>query len=65
MVKSARRFGAALMVAGATRKTETLPVNLYFKYGNRRFDKAMASAIILLIISFSSLLIFNAFNNIS
>lgn len=56
-------FGAALMVAGATRmKTETLPVNLYLNMATGEIDKAMASAIILLIISVVSLLLFNIFN---
>lgn len=56
-------FGATLMVAGATRmKTETLPVNLFLNMATGEIDKAMASAIILLLISVVSHIIFNAFN---
>lgn len=56
-------FGAALMVAGATRmKTETLPATVYLNMATGNIGEAMASAIILLVISMVSLFIFNKLN---
>lgn len=52
-------FGAALMLAGATRlKTETLPVSLYLNMSTGDLKLAMASATILILISIISLFIF-------
>ena len=57
--KGIGEFGAALMVAGATRmKTETLPISLYLNMSCGDLDLAMAAAVILIIISFVSLYIF-------
>jgi molybdate transport system permease protein len=54
-------FGAALMLAGATRlKTETLPVSLYLNMSTGDLELAMAAASILMLISFASLLVFEA-----
>ncbi len=55
-------FGAALMLAGATRfKTETLPISLFLNMSTGDLDAAMAAANILIIISLISLFIFNKF----
>ncbi len=52
-------FGAALMLAGATRlKTETLPVSLFLNMSTGDLSLAMASATILIVISIISLFIF-------
>lgn len=52
-------FGAALMLAGATRmKTETLPVSLFLNMSTGDIKLAMASATILIVISIISLFIF-------
>ncbi|MDY6796766.1 MAG: ABC transporter permease [Actinomycetota bacterium] len=52
-------FGAALMVAGATRmKTETLPISLYLNMSCGDLDLAIAAATILIVISLVSLFIF-------
>jgi len=52
-------FGAALMVAGATRmRTETLPISLYLNMSCGELPLAIASATILIIISVVSLFIF-------
>ncbi|WP_242830650.1 ABC transporter permease [Desulfitobacterium hafniense] len=49
-------FGATLMVVGATRmKTETLPASIYLNMATGDIGAAMASAIIILLISFVSL----------
>jgi len=57
--KGIGEFGAALMVAGATRmKTETLPISLYLNMSCGDLDLAIAAATILIIISFISLYIF-------
>ena len=57
--KGIGEFGAALMVAGATRmKTETLPISLYLNMSCGDLDLAMSAAIILIIISIISLYIF-------
>jgi molybdate transport system permease protein len=55
-------FGAALMVAGATRlKTETLPVSLYLNMSCGELSLAIASATVLIIISIVSLFIFERY----
>ena len=52
-------FGAALMLAGATRmKTETLPVSLFLNMSCGDLKLGLAIASILIIISIVSLLIF-------
>lgn len=52
-------FGAALMLAGATRmKTETLPTSLYLNMSTGDIQYAMASATIIILISILALLIF-------
>jgi molybdate transport system permease protein len=57
-------FGAALMIAGATRmKTETLPISLFLNMSCGNLKYAMASATILIIISVSSLLAFELIGN--
>ncbi len=57
-------FGAALMIAGATRlKTETLPVSLFLNMSTGDLKLAMASATILIIISMLSLLVFEVLGN--
>ena len=56
-------FGAALMVAGATRmKTETLPISLYLSMSCGELPMAIAAATILIIISLVSLFIFEKFS---
>lgn len=56
-------FGATLMLVGATRmKTETIPTSIYLSMATGETGSAMASAIILLIISALSQLIFNNLN---
>lgn len=51
-------FGATLMLVGATRmKTETLPTSIYLNMATGDISAAMASAIIILFISFVSLYI--------
>jgi len=55
-------FGAALMLAGATRlKTETLPISLFLNMSTGDLKLAMAAATILIIISLVSLFIFQYF----
>jgi molybdate transport system permease protein len=57
--RSLGEFGAALMLAGATRmKTETLPVSLYLNMSCGDLKLGLAAASILIIISIFSLLIF-------
>jgi len=52
-------FGAALMLAGATRlKTETLPTSLYLNMSTGDIQYAMASATIIILISIVALLVF-------
>jgi molybdate transport system permease protein len=59
-------FGAALMVAGATRlKTETLPVSLYLNMSCGDLNLAIASATILIIISIVSLFIFERHGSVA
>jgi molybdate transport system permease protein len=56
-------FGAALMVAGATRlQTETLPISLYLNMSCGELPLAIASATILIVISLVSLFIFEKFS---
>jgi molybdate transport system permease protein len=56
-------FGAALMVAGATRMlTETLPISLYLNMSCGELPLAIASATILIVISLVSLFIFEKFS---
>jgi len=60
--KGIGEFGAALMVAGATRmKTETLPVSLYLNMSCGELNLAIASATILIVISLVSLYIFERY----
>jgi ABC-type sulfate transport system permease subunit len=54
-------FGAALMLAGATRlRTETLPVSLYLNMSTGDLPLALAAASILILISLVSLFVFEA-----
>ena len=54
-------FGATLMLVGATRmKTETLPTSIYLNMATGDTGAAMASAVILLLISAFSLFLFNS-----
>jgi len=56
-------FGAALMVAGATRmQTETLPISLYLNMSCGELPLAIAAATILIVISLVSLYIFEKFS---
>jgi molybdate transport system permease protein len=56
-------FGAALMVAGATRLlTETLPISLYLNMSCGELPLAIAAATILIMISLVSLFIFEKFS---
>ncbi len=56
-------FGAALMVAGATRlQTETLPISLYLNMSTGDLPLAIAAATILIVISIVSLFIFEKFS---
>ena len=60
--KGIGEFGAALMVAGATRmKTETLPISLYLNMSCGDLSLAIAAATILIIISLVSLFIFEKY----
>lgn len=55
-------FGAALMLAGATRfRTETLPISLFLNMSTGDLEEAMAAANLLIFISIISLYIFNKF----
>ena len=57
-------FGATLMLVGVTRmKTETLPASIYLNVATGDMGVAMASALILFIISSLSLFIANYFSN--
>ncbi|MDD4754026.1 MAG: ABC transporter permease [Desulfitobacteriaceae bacterium] len=57
--KALGEFGAALMLAGATRlKTETLPLSLFLNMSTGELELAMAAATILIVISVLSLLVF-------
>jgi molybdate transport system permease protein len=56
-------FGAALMVAGATRlQTETLPISLYLNMSCGDLPLAIAAATILIVISLVSLFMFEKFS---
>lgn len=56
-------FGAALMVAGATRlQTETLPISLYLNISSGELPMAIAAATILIVISLVSLFLFEKFS---
>lgn len=56
-------FGAALMVAGATRMhTETLPISLYLNMSCGELPLAIAAATILIVISLVSLFLFEKFS---
>jgi molybdate transport system permease protein len=56
-------FGAALMVAGATRlQTETLPISLYLNMSCGELPLAIAAATILIVLSLVSLFIFEKFS---
>jgi molybdate transport system permease protein len=60
--KGIGEFGAALMLAGATRmKTETLPISLYLNMSCGALNMAIASATILIVISIVSLFIFERY----
>ncbi|MEA1957014.1 MAG: ABC transporter permease [Euryarchaeota archaeon] len=60
--KGIGEFGAALMLAGATRmKTETLPISLYLNMSCGELDLAIAAATILIIISLISLFVFERY----
>ena len=60
--KGIGEFGAALMVAGATRmKTETLPISLYLNMSCGELNLAIATATILIIISLISLFVFERY----
>jgi molybdate transport system permease protein len=60
--KGIGEFGAALMLAGATRmKTETLPISLYLNMSCGELNLAIAAATILIVISLGSLFIFERY----
>jgi molybdate transport system permease protein len=60
--KGIGEFGAALMLAGATRmKTETLPISLYLNMSCGELNLAIAAATILIVISLGSLFIFEKY----
>jgi len=60
--KGIGEFGAALMLAGATRmRTETLPISLYLNMSCGELSMAIASATILILISLVSLYVFERF----
>ena len=53
-------FGATLMLVGVTRmKTETLPGSIYLCISTGNYDTAMATAIIMLVVSACTLAIAN------
>lgn len=57
-------FGATLMLVGTTRmKTETLPASIYLNMATGDMGAAMASAVILLLISAISQILFNGLNS--
>ncbi|MBN1226132.1 MAG: molybdate ABC transporter permease subunit [Deltaproteobacteria bacterium] len=64
--KGIGEFGAALMLAGATRMvTETLPISLYLNMSCGDLPLAIAAATILIVISIVSLFIFEQFGGFS
>lgn len=57
--KGIGEFGAALMLAGATRmRTETLPISLFLNMSCGKLDEAISAATILILISVVSLYVF-------
>lgn len=57
--KGIGEFGAALMIAGATRmKTETLPISLFLNMSCGELEQAISAATILIFISMISLYVF-------
>jgi len=64
--KGIGEFGAALMVAGATRmKTETLPISLYLNMSCGELPMAIAAATLLIAISLVSLFVFERYSGIA
>ncbi|MCK4811540.1 MAG: ABC transporter permease subunit, partial [Methanosarcinales archaeon] len=64
--KGIGEFGAALMLAGATRlKTETLPISLFLNMSSNDLDLAIAAATILIVISVASLYIFERYGGVT
>jgi len=64
--KGIGEFGAALMVAGATRmKTETLPISLYLNMSCGDLPMAIAAATLLIAISLASLFLFEKYSGIA
>ncbi|KAF5046014.1 MAG: ABC transporter permease subunit [Methanoculleus sp.] len=60
--KGIGEFGAALMLAGATRmKTETLPLSLFLNMSIGKLEYAISAATILILISIASLYIFERY----
>ena len=60
--KAMGEFGAALMVAGATRmKTESLPVAVYLNMSTGDLDMATSAAAILIAIAVVSLFVFERY----
>ncbi|WP_265580589.1 ABC transporter permease [Methanofollis aquaemaris] len=60
--KGIGEFGAALMLAGATRmKTETLPISLFLNMSCGELDLAISAATILIVISIASLYVFERY----
>jgi molybdate transport system permease protein len=60
--KGIGEFGAALMLAGATRlKTETLPISLFLNMSCGDLEMAISAAIILIAISVVSLYVFEIY----
>lgn len=56
-------FGATLMLVGVTRmKTETLPGSIYLSISTGNTDTAMATAMIMLLLSAATLIVANALN---
>lgn len=56
-------FGATLMLVGVTRmKTETLPGSIYLSISTGNNDVAMATAMIMLIVSAATLVLANLLN---
>lgn len=61
--KGIGEFGAALMLAGATRmKTETLPLSLFLNMSTGKLEYAISAATILIVISIVSLYIFERYS---
>jgi molybdate transport system permease protein len=62
--RSIGEFGATMMLAGMTRyKTETLPASIYLNIATGDMNKAIASAVVLLLVSIFSLGIIQLSNN--